>query len=155
MSISTLVLAAEELSDPESPEQLARLDAALCDARSNECDRACAEALMKVFERFPEADGFGVFWSVLHFLEAGTAYKAVLVESVRRAPSEFGLALVTRMINSGLRSVGTVELMPVVRWLATGESVNETVRQSALNFLRGVEANYAFKRTAGTGSRVS
>src|ERR1700723_1101145 len=54
------------------------------------------EDLLAVFERFPEDDGAGVFWSILHGLEALTGYEPALVRSVQKRPSEFGVLMVGR-----------------------------------------------------------
>jgi hypothetical protein len=44
------------------------------------------DALLGVFERHPTDDGAGVFWAIVHGLEATPGYESALVESVRRAP---------------------------------------------------------------------
>ena len=56
------------------------------------------KAMLEVFEQFPTEDGAGVFWSIVHGLESLDGYERRLVESVRRAPSEFSLIMVHRHI---------------------------------------------------------
>jgi hypothetical protein len=46
-----------------------------------------------VFERFPDHDGYGVMWSVLHGIEAILNYEIELLASVRRLPTEFGVVM--------------------------------------------------------------
>ena len=41
--------------------------------------------LFRIFERFPDKDGFGVFWSIVHGLEAVLGYEPSLLESVEDA----------------------------------------------------------------------
>lgn len=57
--------------------------------------------LFGVFERFPEEDGAGVFWSIVHGVEAlPYSYGPLLRESYSRAPSEMGKVMLTRLANS-------------------------------------------------------
>jgi hypothetical protein len=58
------------------------------------------EALFGVFERFPEHDGFGVFWRILHGIEEVPGYEAELVGSLRRVRSRFGLVMARRVLGS-------------------------------------------------------
>jgi hypothetical protein len=53
--------------------------------------------LLKVFERFPEEDGAGVFWSIVHGLERFSAYETELIDSLNRQPSEMGLLMLRRI----------------------------------------------------------
>jgi len=62
-------------------------------------------ALFGLFERFPQEDGHGVYWSVLHALESRGAYESALVASLRRAPSPFTRSMLQRLKNAGRESV--------------------------------------------------
>ena len=62
--------------------------------------------MLRVFERYPDEDGAGVFWSIVHGLEALPGYEPFLVESYsKRAPSEFGVIMLGRILNSGQREI--------------------------------------------------
>src|SRR6266699_3425150 len=78
----------------------------------------CFAELFQIFERFPERDGFGVFWSILHGLEAVSGYEPLLLESVERAPSEFTVRMINRMINAGELRIGSRDLMSVLEGTA-------------------------------------
>ena len=52
--------------------------------------------LLSVFERYPEEEGFGAVWGVLHGLEALPNYEPELLRSLARQPSEFGVRMVGR-----------------------------------------------------------
>ena len=54
--------------------------------------------LFGVFERFPEDDGAGVFWSIIHGVEAlPYNYEPLLWESHGRSPSEMSKIMLTRL----------------------------------------------------------
>jgi hypothetical protein len=59
-----------------------------------------AAPLLRLFERFPEHDGFGVFWAALHGIEDIPNYEQDLVESLERRRSQFGLVMAQRILNS-------------------------------------------------------
>lgn len=66
--------------------------------------------LLSVFERYPDADGDGVVWGVLHGLESLPGYEPELLRSLTRQPSEFGVRMLGRLLNSGTKEIGGVPL---------------------------------------------
>jgi len=57
--------------------------------------------LFGVFERFPQDDGAGVFWSIVHGVEAlPYNYEPLLRESYCRAPSEMSKVMLARLANA-------------------------------------------------------
>ncbi len=57
--------------------------------------------LFGVFERFPEDDGAGVFWSIIHGVEAlSYDYRPMLKESYGRVPAEMSKIMLARITNS-------------------------------------------------------
>lgn len=57
--------------------------------------------LFGVFERFPEDDGAGVFWSIVHGVEAlPYNYGPLLQASHARTPSEMSTVMIARLANS-------------------------------------------------------
>ena len=75
--------------------------------------------LLAVLERFPEDDGAGVLWSVVHGVESLPGYEPELVRSVQRGPSLLGVAMVGRLINGGVFEVGGVSLIDLLREVST------------------------------------
>ncbi|WP_143129218.1 hypothetical protein [Variovorax sp. PDC80] len=67
--------------------------------------------MLSVFERYPEEDGHGVMWSLVHGLEKLPNYESALLSSLARQPSELGIVMVGRMLNSGVTSVDGVSLL--------------------------------------------
>ena len=76
-----------------------------------------ARVLLGVFERFPRHDGYEVFWSLLHHVEALPGYEPSLIASVRRVPNEMGLTMVQRLLNGGVSTVDGVDLQVLLREL--------------------------------------
>jgi hypothetical protein len=92
------------------------------------------EELLAVFECFPEEDGAGVFWTILHGLESVGGYEPALVRSVKRQPSEFGVLMVGRLLNGGQTEVGSVSLVGLLESVAARPNVAESIRQLAQDF---------------------
>lgn len=56
--------------------------------------------LFRVFERFPEEEGAGVFWSIVHGVESLTFdYEPFLKQSMARQPSLMGKLMLQRLAN--------------------------------------------------------
>jgi hypothetical protein len=91
--VPPLVEEIEAFTDPQNEAQLQMLDATLQGINTSSCGKAEIGALLGVFERFPEADGFGVFWGILHALEALEGYEPQLLASVQRKPCEFNVLM--------------------------------------------------------------
>ena len=63
-------------------------------------------ALFGVFERYPTEDGAGVFWAIVHGVEAlPFDYESELLASVHQMPSEFNTLMVHRIANTGQATV--------------------------------------------------
>ncbi len=93
------------------------------------------ESLFRLFERFPESDGFGTFWGILHFLETCDSYETLLVQSVRRTPSEFGLLMVNRLMNSGVFRAGNHDLLDLLESVHQASDTSENMREIASGYL--------------------
>jgi hypothetical protein len=89
----------------------------------------------RLYERFPEDDGEGVFWPILHEIEAQPGYEVFVVASVHRRQAYFPVLMVNRMLNGGIASVGGVDLLALLRRVAADEQCPPSVRQEAEDFL--------------------
>jgi len=87
--------------------------------------------LLAVLERFPEDEGAGVLWSIVHGVESLPGYEAELVQSVRRQPSELGITMVGRLLNSGVSHVRGASLVGLLRDVAESAAAPDRVRASA------------------------
>jgi hypothetical protein len=117
-----------ELTDVHSPAQLEQLQRTVGDAFAKPIGRTEVAALLGVFERFPEEDGYGIFWSILHGLEQGADYEDELVRSVKRAPNLFNTLMLHRILNSG---VATIHGHSIRELLASAERETSTPKQVA------------------------
>ena len=126
--------AVEIISGIESVEdasELARLDAAVTSLLSSAYPERGMGALLRVFERFPDQDGYGVFWSILHGLEGLPGYEEALIESIRRQPSEFSLLMVSRMLNAGRTHVNGTDLLGLLDEVARNPDYSAALHKEA------------------------
>ena len=124
---------------PDDWIELNRLDEIVQDLSGPNGARAIP-ALFGVWERFPGYEDHGVFWSILHALEALPGYENELIASVRRAPGEWNLRMVNRVLNGGETHVGSVDLMQLLRETAARSDISETARQEAQSYIDYQEA---------------
>jgi hypothetical protein len=65
-------------------------------------EETTSEDLRKLFlpfENYPEHDGFGVLWTLLHTVESFKGYENLLLQSLEKKPSMMTLEMVLRIIN--------------------------------------------------------
>ncbi len=86
--------------------------------------------LLAVFERFPEEAG-GVMWGLLHGLEGLRGYELALVRSVQARPSEMGVTMIGRLLNSGVSEIADVPLAGLLREVAASTVIPAGARASA------------------------
>jgi len=94
------------------------------------------EVLFGVFERFPEQDGYGVFWSILHGLESLPDYEGPLIASLRRQPPEFNVRMIDRILNAGRNSVGGVSGLTLLGEVLVHPDATEQAREDAGEYLK-------------------
>ena len=110
------------------------LDELLQELFRSECPTLGIDALLRVFERFPTEDGAEVFWGIVHGVESLPNYEERLVQSVHSSPSEFGLIMVHRLMNSGFGEVAGVRLLTLLEAIAKNDSIPDEVRRTAEKF---------------------
>jgi hypothetical protein len=88
--------------------------------------------LLNVLERFPEEDGAGVFWSIVHGLESFKTYESDLIESLNRQPSEMGLLMLRRLKNNGTRIIGGIDISKIVSDLISNGRLTQTLRRDLI-----------------------
>jgi hypothetical protein len=134
-SIKEVIAAIDGLTSVDTTEELSRLQDLVDRYFSSQKAADHLGVWFRLYERFPEADGYGVFWTILHGIEATPGYEPLIVESVRRYPSQFPLLMVNRQLNGGVRQIGGVDLLEVLRQVATDERCLPSVRIDARGFL--------------------
>ena len=91
-----------------------KLDALVSELFESGFATAGMRSLFGVFERFPNDDGAGVFWSIVHGLESLPAYESHLLDSVNKVPSEFGMIMLKRLLNSGRTDASGFQIRPLL-----------------------------------------
>ncbi len=129
--ISTL----DGIESVEDEAELSKLDGAINRLLASEQPELGVGALLGVFERFPDKDGYGVFWGIVQGLESLPDYEGALVESVRRRPSEFGVLMVNRLLNAGRRQAKGTDLLALLEEVARDPGSPETIRKDAADFV--------------------
>ena len=86
------------------------LETLLEEAFSSSDPKAYYTAIFNLFERFPNEDGAGVFWSALHGMEAVGEYETDLLRHFRRCPSEMTKVMLVRIRNSGQKEIQGVSI---------------------------------------------
>jgi hypothetical protein len=123
------------LSSMEDEGQLKQLQNLLDSLSVDVCSKEIVSALFDLFERFPDSDGYGMFWTIVHFLEAGVDYESELLASVKRNPCEFNLMMVNRLINGKVKEIAGENLLEVLKTVAMNERADRVVQALAHRFL--------------------
>ena len=89
----------------------------------------------RLYERFPDEHGHGVFWNILHGLEAQSGCDAAVVASVRRRATHYPVMMVNRMLNANIRTAAGADLLGLLRQVAADEGAAAGVREDAERFL--------------------
>ena len=92
-------------------------------------------ALLGILERNPEHDGYGVFWSIVHGLEAVEGYEKILVESVLSKPHELSITMLNRMRNAAIETIDGRPIQNILEELAQNRSFTREIRQKAADFI--------------------
>ncbi len=93
------------------------------------------KTLFRLFERFPNEDGNGIFWTVLHGLEKLPGYEPYLKESIKRVPMEFNLLMVNRLLNSPLSNVQRQEWLASLREVENNPQSSDAAKEQARHFI--------------------
>ena len=137
----SLIHAVLQFTQADDEAQLRVLEEAMGTARRESMGVPEFKALLSVFERFPEDDGYGIFWSIVHLLESCDGYEPSLLESVARSPGEFNVLMVNRLINGGVNEVSGESLLRVLASVANNPLAVASARTSAQQFIEYQVAN--------------
>ena len=129
--LETVIEVLDGFSDPHDESQLAQLQEVIDRAAELPDPLLAVPHLLSVYERFPNDDGYGVFWSILHTIEAINGYELPLLRSVRKRPSEFSLLMINRILNVGVVDIEGVPLLPLLVQISTDARVPEAQRLTA------------------------
>ena len=94
-----------------------------------------AEAMMGLFERHPEEDGYGIFWTMLREIERFPGYEKTVFESLNRKPSMFSVLMVGRMLTSDRYANEAEFLAGKLRAVLADPAVPECITDAARAYL--------------------
>lgn len=133
--VDSIIAAIEGIESVEVADDLQKLEDAVDQLFKSSHPERGVDALLRLFERFPESDGYGLFRTILHGLERLPDYEHKVIESVQRKPARFNVLMVNRMMNAGVSTVGNTDLLALLRAVATNPESNEAVREDVRGFL--------------------
>jgi hypothetical protein len=139
LDVQNIIANLDNVSSVEDPDELQNLEHNLNQLFASANPEFGIDALLRVFERFPNKDGYSIFWSILHGLESLTGYEEKLVESVKRQPSEFSLLMLNRMLNAGMIEVKGINLLGVLKEIAANDRYADEIRKEAQGFVKWQE----------------
>jgi hypothetical protein len=98
-NIERIINEVDAITSAHDEDELSRLGQAL--ERFFELPEAAVnlDIWFRVFERFPEDDGYESFWSILHAIEHQPNFEVSVIESVRRKPSRFPVLMLSTHFN--------------------------------------------------------
>jgi hypothetical protein len=135
-SIDPIVSEIDLLMSLESAAELNRLTE-LVDLYFNH-DRAeeFLDVWFRLYERFPDDETEGIFWSILHGIEQyHPDSDRLVVSSVRRNTSEFPMMMVNRLLNGGIKKVDTVDLLQLLEGVTTNDIYSTSIRETARSYI--------------------
>jgi hypothetical protein len=87
--------------EPDPAGEWRVLDLLIAELWQTDVSVDCLPVLFRVFERFPDEDGAGVFWSIVHGVESTDLnYEEPVRKSLSCQPSELGQILLRRLEKS-------------------------------------------------------
>ncbi len=92
--------------------------------------------MLGVFERFPEEDGFGTFWTILHTLEASLGYEPLLMQSAHKHPARFNMLMIQRLLAAGVAEVEGSSLLGVLIEVSQNPLAAAEVKADVSHFLK-------------------
>ena len=97
-------------------------------------DQRVIKPLLGLLERNPDHDGYGIFWSIIHGLEAMGGYEADLLSSVLSSPHEMSVLMLNRMLNGNIRMIYNRLIIDVLEEVAENEDFPASVREDAKRY---------------------
>lgn len=134
MLINELIQSLEGITSATDESQLALLDQTLIELSGHPQRKLALPALFQIFERFPDDDGYEVFWTIVHTLEHIDGFEFELLKSLERRPVHFNLKMVSRFLNAGIRTIGDQDLLTVLQRVMQDETQTTEVRKEARRF---------------------
>lgn len=90
--------------------------------------------LFGVFERFPQDDGAGVLWSIVHGIESlPYSWESELLASVERKPCGFNVMMINRILNT--QPPDAESWMALLRSVADNPAASDETKADAKEYI--------------------
>lgn len=133
--LSAIVLGIDAVSSLDDEAQLRFLEESIERFFQEPRDPKELAVWFRLFERFPEDDGYEMFWAILHGIEALPGIEPLVVASVRRRPSRFPVQMLNRMLNAGTTHVEGVSVLALLESVVSNPVSPQSVREDAQEFI--------------------
>jgi hypothetical protein len=130
-----VIVVLEHIDTVDEEASLAKLEDAVRRVPNLAHPEAAIDPLLRIFERFPLDDAYGVFWSILHTLEGIPGYEWRVLSSVQRQPAYYSLDMVNRLLNSGCVTIGDTSLLALLQRVADDPEQPQELQQVARDCL--------------------
>lgn len=107
----------------------------LIDEACSANDRGVVKPLLGLLERNQDHDGYGVFWSIVHGLEALGGYETELAASVLSKPHEMSVLMLNRMLNGGIQTIDGRPILEILEEIASNAKFPSSIREDANGFV--------------------
>ena len=134
-NLEDTLAAIDGITSVDDTDELRKLEANLDELFQSTLSESSIETLFHLFERFPNDDAYGIFWTILHHMERQPDYKPYLRASVLRVPMEFNLMMVNRLLNSDLSDAERQEWLALLGEVQHTSRYSQTARDQAQDYL--------------------
>jgi len=135
VNISNIIEGLNGITEISNSDQLILLDNLVQNIADVEQPELAIESLLQIFERFPEEDGSGVFWSILHALESLAGYESFLLASIKRKPTEFTVIMANRIMNAEQLKIDGEYITSLLQSISDTPSNSKRIRELADRFI--------------------
>lgn len=133
--VEGIIVSLNSIQSLEDVDELNKLENALKQLSITKNREQATETLFNVYERFPLADGYGLFWSILHLLEKFPNYEPLLVQSIHRQPTEWSMLMINRILNTGRTHIDEIDLLTLLQEVANNTNQTKAIRDGAQRFI--------------------
>lgn len=112
-----------------------RLDSLLCELWEAGNPTSGIDTLLDVFSKYPEEDGAGIFWSIVHGIESLNGYEPSLLKATIESPSLFGVIMLGRLLNAGEKEIEGKSISNALKGISNSSDVPMAIQNQASKFL--------------------
>ena len=92
-------------------------------------------ACLGIFEKYPEEDGEGVFFTIIHTLEHFGGYEEALAASVLKKPNQWNVLMLNRMLNVGIDASSKYTIHELLTHVQCNSLASVELRETAKEYL--------------------